>query len=89
MTSISANAAATAQDWVTRQWTRAEQWYDKGEPETPQVTASLVKIWQGMVRFEAVERSLRRTGFTGCIAPERGCGEQAISCTACAERGEK
>lgn len=77
------------QDNLTRRWRQAEAFLDSGKPLTPRFHANLVKYEQAMTVFEAVENSLRREGYKGCIrswnTPTKNerCNDQVVSCYAC------
>ena len=84
---VNSIAATTLQTWLTRQGDRAADWLLKGEPETPQFKAGMERIWEAMELFKAVESSLRRAGYEGCIRPETGCAAYMVSCLYCAHNG--
>ena len=82
---VNAKPAADLQAQLDREWSRACDWLDKGEPLTERFHQNMTRYWQVMTRFEAVERSLRRAGFTGCTSGGR-CETLVVSCRACVER---
>ena len=70
------------QEKLTRDAHRAEAFLDKKIPLTPKFWANMELLWQAMNRWEAIESSLRRSGFTGCIQGSN-CNDQVVSCKAC------
>ena len=77
-----AEVVRTEQEKLTRDWHRAEAFLDKKVPLTPTFWANMALFWQAMERFDALENSLRRSGFTGCLQGSN-CNDQVVSCRAC------
>ena len=71
------------QEKLTRDWHRAEAFLDQKIPLTPRFWQSMANFWAAMERFDAIENSLRRSGFRGCIQGSN-CNDQVVSCYACA-----
>ena len=81
---INTTAATQLQSAMTQGWERACEWLDRMEPLTERFYANMERrVWQPMARFDAVEDSLRRSGFEGCIRGEQGCDAFLQSCQHC------